>query len=178
MNKRVICARASALFATAASAAPLSSGRAAIPDNSIENDRMVGGQYGRCWRDRGQHVGWVERNDTHPDGDDRGGLREALAPSCDLVPDRLFHLPDGQITDSLSSPFRKNILIFRRRKSVYIHHRPVPQRGGSRSSRTRDRMRWTQAAPKTRALNCGRQNRVVLTPRRWRQAREKQASQG
>jgi len=58
MNKRVICARASALFATAASAAPLSSGRAAIPDNGIENDRMVGGQYGRCWRDRGQHVGW------------------------------------------------------------------------------------------------------------------------
>src|SRR5665647_2298021 len=71
--------------------------------------------------------------------------------------------------DGLSSPFCKNILIFRRRKSVYIHHRPVPQRGGSRSSRTRDRMRWTQAAPKTRALNCGRQNRVVLTPRRWRQ---------
>src|SRR5665213_1370160 len=81
--------------------------------------------------------------------------------------------PTGKSTarfgDGLSSPFCKNILVFRRRKSVYIHHRPVPQRGGSRSSRTRDRMRWTQAAPKTRAFNCGRQNRVVLTPRRWRQ---------
>jgi hypothetical protein len=27
--------------------------------------------------------------------------------------------PDGQITNFLSSPFRKNILIFRRPKSVY-----------------------------------------------------------
>src|ERR1700738_5175991 len=30
-------------------------------------------------------------------------------------------------------------------------------------------MRWTRAAPKTRALACGRRRRVVLTPRRWRQ---------
>jgi hypothetical protein len=60
----------------------------------------------------------------------------------------------------------------------YIHHRPVPQRGGSRSSRTRGRMRWTQVAPWTRALSCGRRSRVVLTPRRWRQVLEKQASQG
>src|SRR3984957_1991268 len=30
-------------------------------------------------------------------------------------------------------------------------------------------MRWTRAAPKTRALACGRRSRVVLTPRRWRQ---------
>ena len=30
-------------------------------------------------------------------------------------------------------------------------------------------MRWTRAAPKTRALVCGRRSRVVLTPRRWRQ---------
>ena len=43
------------------------------------------------------------------------------------------------------------------------------QRGGSRSSRTRGGMRWTQAALKTRALACGRRRRVVLTPRRWRQ---------
>jgi hypothetical protein len=32
-------------------------------------------------------------------------------------------------------------------------------------------MRWTQAALLTRALSCGRRSRVVLTPRRWRQAR-------
>ena len=42
-------------------------------------------------------------------------------------------------------------------------------RGGSRSSRTRDGMRWTRVAPKTRAPARGRRSRVVLTPRRWRQ---------
>src|SRR5258708_36354585 len=42
-------------------------------------------------------------------------------------------------------------------------------RGVSRSSRTRGGMRWTRAAPKTRALTCGRRSRVVLTPRRRRQ---------
>ncbi len=57
-------------------------------------------------------------------------------------------------------------------------HRPVPQRGGSRSSRTRGGMRWTQAALLTRARACGRRSRVVLTPRRWRQVLEKQASWG
>jgi hypothetical protein len=45
---------ASALFATAASAAPLSYGLAIIPDNGIENVRMICNEYGRCWRERGQ----------------------------------------------------------------------------------------------------------------------------
>ena len=43
---------ASALFATAASAAPLTKGVAVMPDNGIENVRMVCNEYGRCWRDR------------------------------------------------------------------------------------------------------------------------------
>src|SRR6204780_3686404 len=34
-------------------------------------------------------------------------------------------------------------------------------------------MRWTRAAPKTRALTCGRRSRVVLTPRRWCQVGER-----
>jgi hypothetical protein len=42
-------------------------------------------------------------------------------------------------------------------------------RGVSRSSRTRDGMRWTRAVLLTRAPACGRRSRVVLTPRRWRQ---------
>ena len=51
-----------------------------------------------------------------------------------FLPDGLFDLPDGQITWAIyrppvSSPFCKNILIFRRPKSVYIPSRPVPQRG-------------------------------------------------
>ena len=49
----------------------------------------------------------------------------------------------------------------------YIPPRPIPQRGVSRSSRTRGGTRWTQAALLTRAWFCGRQSRVVLTPRRW-----------
>jgi hypothetical protein len=55
MNKFMISIAlgASALFATAASAAPLSHGVAVIPDNGIENVRMVCNEYGRCWRDRG-----------------------------------------------------------------------------------------------------------------------------
>src|ERR1700722_8557439 len=52
---------------------------------------------------------------------------------------------------------------------LLIPRRPVPQRGGSRSSRTRDGMRWTWVAHLTRALPYGRRSRVVLTPRRWRQ---------
>src|SRR2546428_230951 len=43
---------ASALLATAASAAPLSNGLAVVPDNGIENVRMVCDEYGRCWRER------------------------------------------------------------------------------------------------------------------------------
>jgi hypothetical protein len=55
MNKVIISLAlgASALFATAASAAPLANGIAVMPDNGIENVRMVCDQYGRCWRDRG-----------------------------------------------------------------------------------------------------------------------------
>src|ERR1700742_882351 len=52
---------------------------------------------------------------------------------------------------------------------IHIPRRLVPQRGVSRSSRTRGGMRWTRAALLTRAHTCGRRSRVVLTPRRWRQ---------
>jgi hypothetical protein len=56
MNKVIISLAlgAGALFATAASAAPLSNGIAVMPDNGIENVRMVCNEYGRCWRERGQ----------------------------------------------------------------------------------------------------------------------------
>ena len=56
MNKVIISLAlgAGALFATAASAAPLSNGIAVMPDNGIENVRMVCNEDGRCWRERGQ----------------------------------------------------------------------------------------------------------------------------
>ena len=56
MNKFIISIAlgARAFFATAASAAPLSHGLAVIPDNGIENVRMICNEDGRCWRERGQ----------------------------------------------------------------------------------------------------------------------------
>jgi len=45
---------ASALFATAAFAAPLSNGMTTLPDGNIEKVRMVCNENGRCWRERGQ----------------------------------------------------------------------------------------------------------------------------
>ena len=45
---------AAALFATAASAAPLSKGIAVLPDSNIEQVRMVCNANGRCWQERSQ----------------------------------------------------------------------------------------------------------------------------
>ena len=49
-----LMAGAGALFATAASAAPLSSGMTILPDSNIEQVRMVCNENGRCWRERGE----------------------------------------------------------------------------------------------------------------------------
>src|SRR3954469_15903258 len=58
MNKIIVSLAfgASALFATAASSAPLSNGLAVTPDNGVEQVRMVCNEYGRCWRERGRRV--------------------------------------------------------------------------------------------------------------------------
>jgi hypothetical protein len=45
---------ASALFVTAASAAPLSAGASIAPESNIQNVRMVCNENGRCWRERGE----------------------------------------------------------------------------------------------------------------------------
>jgi hypothetical protein len=45
---------ASALFVTAASAAPMSADVSVQPDSNIQNVRMVCDQNGRCWRERGE----------------------------------------------------------------------------------------------------------------------------
>jgi hypothetical protein len=50
----LLAAGASALFVTAASAAPLSGGLTALPDSNIEQVRMVCNENGRCWRERGE----------------------------------------------------------------------------------------------------------------------------
>lgn len=41
-----------ALLSTGASAAPLSVGSSMLPDNSVENVRLVCDEYGRCYRTR------------------------------------------------------------------------------------------------------------------------------
>lgn len=43
---------ASALLATAATAAPLSRGLTILPDNNVENVRLVCNENGRCYRER------------------------------------------------------------------------------------------------------------------------------
>ena len=55
VNKLVItlAVGASALFATAATAAPLANGVTA-PPSDIQNVRMVCNENGRCWRERGE----------------------------------------------------------------------------------------------------------------------------
>ena len=56
MNKYAIslAVGASALFVTAASAAPLSNRMTVLPDSNVEQVRMVCNEDGRCWRERGE----------------------------------------------------------------------------------------------------------------------------
>src|ERR1700687_6492385 len=48
-----LAAGASALFMTAASAAPISVDASVDPESNIQNVRMVCDEDGRCWRERG-----------------------------------------------------------------------------------------------------------------------------
>ena len=50
-----LAAGASALFVTAASAAPLSAHVSVAPETNIQNVRMVCNENGRCWRERGEN---------------------------------------------------------------------------------------------------------------------------
>ena len=78
-----LAAGASALFATAAFAAPLSNGVTTLPDSNVEKVRMVCNENGRCWRERGQRrviirdsYGYAprERYIERRSYDDRGGI--------------------------------------------------------------------------------------------------------
>ena len=82
-------------------------------------------------------------------------------------PDEANHL--GGFSTPLSSPFRKNILIYRSSKSPNNSRRPAPWRGVAQRHETRSGMRWTLGARLTGDAAGGRRSRVVLTPRCWRQ---------
>ena len=56
MNKIAIsfALGASAFFATAATAAPLTVNQLAVHDSNVLNVRMICNENGRCWRERGE----------------------------------------------------------------------------------------------------------------------------
>jgi hypothetical protein len=57
---------ASALFMTAASAAPLSADVSVVPESNIQNVRMVCNENGRCWRQRDERRVIIrERDDSY-----------------------------------------------------------------------------------------------------------------
>ena len=91
---------ASALFVTAASAAPLSADVSVRPESNIQNVRMVCNENGRCWRERNERrviirepgdsygyarrEGYVERRDY----EDRGIGFRAPGVSVGIGTDR------------------------------------------------------------------------------------------
>ena len=100
-------------------------------------------------------------------------MRSAREPMCPTGKSRRL------AWNRLSSPSCENILIFRNRKSIYIHRHPAPTRGALRGRHGR----WVRDAVDADSAfdewrESGRRSRVVLTPRRWCQVLEKQASQG
>jgi hypothetical protein len=60
-----LAAGASALLATAASAAPLSADASAVPESNIQNVRMVCNEEGRCWRERGERRVIIRERDSY-----------------------------------------------------------------------------------------------------------------
>jgi hypothetical protein len=56
---------ATALFATAATAAPLAVDRSAGVDSNIQNVRMVCNENGRCWRERGERRVIIRERDSY-----------------------------------------------------------------------------------------------------------------
>ena len=92
-------------------------------------------------------------------------LRKSNAPALPATSQ-----PDGQINKSLSIPSRKNISLPSSGKSVSLIRASRPIRGACARHERCGGMRWTQGAAETISRTCGRRSRVVLTPRRWRQA--------
>jgi hypothetical protein len=87
---------ASALFMTAASAAPLSADVSVAPENNIQNVRMVCDENGRCWRERSERRVIIrDRDDSYAYApreryierrgyDDRGGGVGFQAPGVSV----------------------------------------------------------------------------------------------
>lgn len=94
---------ATALFTSAASAAPLSADQSVVPESNVQHVRMVCNEYGRCWREHGERrviigeprdsYGYAPRDryiDRRGYDEDRGGGIGFRAPgvSVGIGPDR------------------------------------------------------------------------------------------
>jgi hypothetical protein len=86
--------------------------------------------------------------------------------------------PTGKSPKSLSSPFCKNILLFRNRKSVYIKRRLVPHEGRLAIVTDAGRDAVDADGASDESTGCGRRRRVVLTLRCWCQVGGVSASDG
>src|ERR1700733_13769942 len=64
---------ASALFMTAASAAPLSADVSVVPESNVQNVRMVCNENGRCWRQRDERPVIIRERDDSCAYASRGG---------------------------------------------------------------------------------------------------------
>jgi hypothetical protein len=97
MNKLAIslAVGVSALFVTAASAAPLSAALSVAPESDIQNVRMVCNENGRCWRERGERRVIIRESDSYAYApreryierrgyDDRGGGIGFRAPGVSV----------------------------------------------------------------------------------------------
>src|ERR1700736_5229215 len=74
-------------------------------------------------------------------------------PDCaEPVIGRAFARPVGFIRATTTCPSCQCAALISSPNHNYIHRCPVPKRGDTRSSRTRDGMRWTRMAPLTNAL--------------------------
>jgi hypothetical protein len=103
------------------------------------------------------------------DADHAEGADPCRSPPQPLV------LPGGQITRSVGPALREKIFRFPSDPNhPHIPRHPGPRRGAFRDRhgrRARDAM--DAACQKTNDIARGRRSRVVLTPRRWRQASRK-----
>src|SRR6266852_719604 len=75
--------------------------------------------------------------------------------------------PTGKSLNSCPALLAKIFRFTLTPNQFYIHRRPGPQRGVSRSSQTLGRDAVDAAARLTSDAASGRRSRVVLTPRRW-----------
>jgi hypothetical protein len=108
----------------------------------------------------------LSRGQPHPNRDPQG--RSALRAQADLLNRIKLMLP-------VQSPFAKIFPFPSDPNHLHISRHPSPHEGAFRDRHERRvGMRWTRVALLTRAHPCGRRSRVVLTPRRWRQASQRQ----